>query len=207
MTRKSNKPFLFLVLLLFVTVCEFASCKKPGLVLPPSQSSTFKVYLADSQNNYQAVQIDIQQIFIYVVNQATAQSGWTEIPMTRAGVYDLSNFQNGTDTLIAQSNVPPGIVSQIRLILGNNNSLLLNNGLTVPLQISSSSANGIQLNIQDTLFAGKPFSLGIDFNAENSITGPDNNGQYTFQPVVTVFSKSSPFTAKGMALPDFRRVP
>ncbi|MGH2645157.1 MAG: hypothetical protein ACRDE2_14485, partial [Chitinophagaceae bacterium] len=88
MLRKSKKPFLFSALLLFVIFCGLASCQKPDLVLPPSHSSKFRVYLADSKNNYQAVQIDFQQVFIYVINYATAQSGWTEIPMTHAGVYD-----------------------------------------------------------------------------------------------------------------------
>lgn len=191
MSGKSKRPLLFWNLLLFAGFCLLASCQKPVLVLPPSQSSKFGVYLTDSQGSYQAVELNIQQVFIYVANDASAQSGWIEIPMTRPGIYNIASFQNGMDTLIAQSNVPPGIISQIRLMLGNNNSFILSDGLTVPLQIPSSLTAGIQLNLQDTLHAGIPFSLDIDINTASSIVGPDPQGQYFFQPAVTMFSRGS----------------
>lgn len=196
-----RKFFLLSGILSVAVLCWLASCQKPRLILPPSQSSKFGIYLTDSQSNYQAVWISIQQIFIYVANDALKQSGWIEVPMTRQGSYNLLNFQDGKDTLIAQADIPPGIISHIRLILGNNNSLILNNGSVFPLQAGYSLSNGIQLDIQDILHAGVPFSLDIDFNTASSITGPNATGQYILQPIITVFSRDSVHSIKGITLP------
>lgn len=202
---KSKKLLLFWKLLTLAALCWLPSCQKPVLTLPPSQSSKFGVYLTDFQSNYQAIWINIQQVFIHVVNDASGQSGWIEIPMTRNGFYNISNFKNGSDTLLAQSNVPPGVISQIRIILGNNNSLILSNGEIVPLQMPSSLVTGIQLNLQDTLHAGIPFSLDIDFNIANSVIGPNSQGQYLFQPVITVAPRVSQTPFKGMGLSRFHK--
>jgi hypothetical protein len=137
-----------------------------------------------------------------VANDALKQSGWIEVPMTRQGLYNLLNFQDGKDTLIAQADIPPGTISQIRLILGNNNSLILNNGSVFPLQAGYSLSNGIQLNIQDTLQAGAPFSLDINFNTASSITGPNASGQYILQPVITISTRDTSHTIKGVASPN-----
>ncbi|TAN16046.1 MAG: DUF4382 domain-containing protein [Chitinophagaceae bacterium] len=189
MFRKRRRFFFLSGILSMAVLCWLTSCQKPRLILPPSQSSKFGIYLTDSRSNYQAVWISIQQIFIYVANDALKQSGWIEVPMTRQGLYNLLNFQDGKDTLIAQADIPPGTISQIRLILGNNNSLILNNGSVFPLQAGYSLSNGIQLNIQDTLQAGAPFSLDINFNTASSITGPNATGQYTLQPVINVLPR------------------
>lgn len=205
MFRKSKRPFLCWKPLSLVALCWIASCQKSDWVLPPSQSSKFGIYLTDFQRNYQAIWINIQQVFIYVANDASGQSGWIEIPMTRSGFYNISNFKNGSDTLLAQSNVPPGVISQIRIILGNNNSLILNNGVTVPLKIPSSSAAGIPLNLQDTLHAGVPLSLDISCNIASSVIGPNSQGQYFFQPVITVAPRVPQTSFKGMELSEFRK--
>lgn len=204
MFRKSGKPFFFLGLLSMAVSCLFSSCQKPRLVLPPSQSSAFGVYLTDSQENYEAVWINIQQVFIYVSNHTTDQSGWIEVPMTRQGLYNLLNFPNGADTLIAQSNVPPGMISQIRLMLGNHSSVTLNDGTTVPLQIPAALSNGIQLSFGDTLISGKPFDIDIDFNITSSISVSTSGNQYTFQPVITVLRKNSKLSIKGVLLAESR---
>lgn len=207
MLRKRRKFFLLSGILSVAVLCWLASCQKPRLILPPSQSSKFSMYLTDSQSNYQAVWINIQQIFIYVANDTLRQSGWIEVPMTRQGSYNLFNFQDGRDTLIAQADIPPGIISQIRLILGNNNSLILNNGAVVPLQAGYSLSNGIQLNIQEILRAGVPFSLDMDFNTAGSITGPNAAGQYILQPAISAFPRSSVHSVKEITLAQTNHIP
>ena len=207
MLRKRRKFFLLSGILSVAVLCWLVSCQKPRLILPPSQSSKFSIYLTDSQSNYEAVWINIQQVFIYVANDALKQSGWIEVPMTRQGSYNLLNFQDGKDTLIARADIPPGIISQIRLILGNNNSLILNNGAVVPLQAGYSLSNGIQLNIQDILQAGVPFSLDMDFNTTGSITGPNAAGQYILQPAIFVFPRSSVHSVKEITLAQANHMP
>lgn len=184
-------------------VVMFNSCGK-SVDGASGGNSHLDVYLTDAPADYQAVWLDIQKV---MVNTSSAvltdeDSGWTEVPMVRPGLYNLLDFRNGTDTLLAGVDLPAGTVSQIRLVLGDDNSLVLNDGETVPLSTPSGQQSGLKLNIHSELVAGIPYALVLDFDAARSIVKAGNSGQYILKPVIRTFAKEAGGAMEGIVLPE-----
>jgi hypothetical protein len=180
----------------------FTSCQTNG-INGSSGPSHFQVYLTDSPGDYQAVNIDIQKVMVNVSSDTSDNSsGWKEVTMLRPGVYNLLNFRNGADTILAGVDLPAGSISQIRLVLGDSNSVVLNDGTVIPLKTPSAQESGLKLNIHTTLTAGIPYALELDFDAARSIVKAGNSGKYLLKPVIRTFAKAAGGAIEGVVLPD-----
>lgn len=144
-----------------------------------SGSTTLKVRLTDAPIQADSVNVEIQQVRVNFRNDST---GWVNLA-TNAGIYDLLGLQNGVDTLLATGTIPSNSVKEIRLVLGNANSIVVA-GVNYPLTIPSGSESGLKLKINKTL-NGPVDSLLIDFDAALSIhqTGA---GDYKLKPVLKI---------------------
>jgi len=97
--------------------------------------------------------------------------------------------------------LPAGEVSQIRLILGDNNSVVIA-GVSYPLTTPSAQESGLKLNIHATLVAGIVYRLWIDFDAGRSIVSAGNSGKFLLKPVIRCFSSAIGGSLKGFVLPN-----
>ena len=142
-------------------------------------TTSLKIKLTDNPYNATQVNVDLQQVR---VNFSGDSSGWTDLT-TRAGIYNLLDFQNGIDTVIAQQVVPTGTLREIRFVLGGRNSIKIND-VVYPLTIPSGSSSGLKIKVDKQLRANVD-SLIIDFDAALSIhqTG---TGDYKLSPVLKV---------------------
>jgi hypothetical protein len=121
------------------------------------------------------------------------------VPLIKPGVYNLLDFRNGIDTLLASVDVPAGKISQIRLILGENNSVVVD-GSTYPLNTPSAQQSGLKLNLNADLQAGILYRLWIDFDANKSIVAT-GSGKYNLKPVIRTYSEATGGTVQGTVLP------
>ena len=171
---KRSLKFLSLLLLssaLFLTACE----KDDN-----NASTTLNVRLTDSPADYDEVNVDVKEIRVKFSND-TAQTGWTTLD-TDAGVYNLLDFQDGKDTLIATASVPSKTVQQIRLVLGDNNTIKVN-GIEFPLTIPSGSESGLKVMLNKKL--SEPLeTITVDFDAALSVH--EENGGYKLKPVIQI---------------------
>src|SRR6188474_3817123 len=87
------------------------------------QTARLDVRLTDAPGDYQEVNIDIQGVEVHT-EDGSQNSGWTTLD-AQNGVYNILELTNGLDTLLASTELPPGKVSQIRLILGDNNTVVV----------------------------------------------------------------------------------
>jgi len=164
------KPSL---LMFFLAATILYACKKDE-----SDSTTMlKVRMTDAPAAWDAVNVELKEVR---VNMADDSTGWISL-QTTSGVYDLLQLQNGIDTLIAQGNVPTGNVKEIRLVLGSDNTIVVN-GQTLPLTIPSGSASGLKIKVNKNLQASVD-SLLIDFDAALSIH-EQQDGSYKLLPVI-----------------------
>jgi len=144
---------------------------------PESNGSyVYKVRMTDAPAAYDEVNIDLRAV------EVTGSNGHTVTLNTTAGIYNLLDFSNGVDTLVAISTLADARVEQIRLILGSNNTVVVN-GVTYPLSTPSAEQSGLKLQVHQTLAADIENELLIDFDAGASIhqTG---NGTYKLTPVL-----------------------
>ena len=104
-----------------VTVISLSACEKDSMQ-SSSNKTNLAIHLTDAPADYEAVLIDVQDVMI---NRSGEDEGWTSLENIKTGIYNLLELTGGIDTLIASSELDTGIVSQIRLILGENNSLVI----------------------------------------------------------------------------------
>jgi hypothetical protein len=176
----------------FIAVLFMAACSKSD-----NGTSRLSVYLTDDPSAYDAVFIDIQDI---QVNSSTDNTnGWQSIHLLRPGIYDLLKFRNGLDTVLASAEIPAGKISQIRLILGSNNSVVVN-GTSYPLQTPSAQQSGLKLNIHADLIAGIEYRLWLDFDANRSIVVTGSNS-FILKPVIRTYTQATSGSVKGIVLP------
>ncbi len=149
-----------------------SSCKKAD-----TGTSTMAVRMTDAPGNFTAVYIDLQSVVV-------TGSGGDVTLNTTAGIYNLLNFSSGVDTLIATGAISAGEVSQIRLILGPNNSVVVG-GVTYPLSTPSAQQSGLKLQVHKTFQAGVAYYMLLDFDANQSIV-LQGNGSYQLKPVIRV---------------------
>lgn len=139
-------------------------------------SYTYKVRLTDAPGPYSEVNVDIQGVEVVGTNGQTVSLN------TNAGIYNLLDFTNGADTLIATSVLSNAQISQIRLILGTNNTVVLN-GVTYPLSTPSAEQSGLKLQVNQTLQADIENNVLLDFDAATSIVAT-GAGTYKLKPVL-----------------------
>lgn len=197
MMKKIKKMSLSgLVLGMASTMLLFTACNKKNdtVVTNSSQKASVNFHLTDDPANYDAVYIDIQQVEVTMEGSAAV----TLTPI-RPGVYNLLDFRNGADTLLMRTELPPGKISQVRLILGTNNSVVVD-GQTHALNTPSAQESGLKLNLKEEFLASGSYDVWIDFDAGKSIheTG---NGKFQLKPVIRAYSSLTDGRIKGIVQP------
>ena len=137
----------------------------------------YAVRMTDAPGPYNAVYIDLQGM------EVTGIDGKVVVMNVHTGIYNLLNFSNGIDTLIASGSLQVAIVQQIRLILGPNNSVVVDS-VSYPLSTPSADQSGLKLQVHQKLQSGVPNNVLIDFDANNSIVY-EGNGNYKLKPVIS----------------------
>jgi hypothetical protein len=106
---------------------------------------------------------------------------------------------NGKSTLIATDTLQISKVEQIRLILGTNNTVVVDN-VTYPLSTPSAEQSGLKLQVHQTLEQGILYSVLLDFDANKSIVNT-GNGAYKLKPVVRTIETAISGNIKGKITP------
>ncbi len=183
--------YLFAAGILFTAACIKNTTTTKG-------KSTVNIHLVDAPGAYDKVNIDIQDVQVKA-SADQSDSGWQSLNLTRKGVYNLLDFKNGLDTLLGSIALPAGQIGQLRVILGPNNSVVMN-GVGYPLQTPSAQQSGLKLLINTTLQADVDYHFWIDFDAARSIVQTGNN-KFILKPVLKVFTKAETGAVKGVVSP------
>lgn len=177
--KKNILSFLSIAVILS-GLLVMSSCKKDDAEESTGQTE-YRVKMTDAPGNFTEVNVHIKQIRVH--NDA---QGWIDLPTTE-GVYNLLDFANGIDTLIASSTMPSGTVSQIRFVLGDSNSVVVD-GVTHDLTVPSGEQSGLKLQVHQELIPDLTYTVLIDFDAAMSVvlTG---NGKYILKPSLKVITQ------------------
>ena len=154
-----------LILLLF-------SCNKE------EEKSHISVRLTDTYGNFDTVNIDIQRI------ELTDNRGNNIILNTNTGIYNLRDFTNGLNLLIGRGECESGTVSQIKLILGTNNTVTVD-GVVYPLISPIAIQSGLRIQVNEIFEPGISYTILLDFDAKQSIV-QQSNGNYLLKPVIKI---------------------
>lgn len=174
-----------------------ASCSSDDPTPTGDGTSTMNVRLTDAPCDYDEVNIDVQAVEVIYED-----TGKVTLNSIAPGVYNLLDFNNGLDTLIAADNLPSGRVSQIRLILGQNNTIMIDStvyNLTTP----SAQQSGLKVKFNTELLDGFEYNVTLDFDACRSIvvTGSPSP-KYILKPVIRAFVDATTGSISGWVQPD-----
>jgi hypothetical protein len=175
-----TKTNLFLFTLLFGTAMVMNACKDDSS--PSAETYPYEVRMTDTPGQYTAVNVDIRSVEI------TGTGGQNVTLNVNPGIYNLLNFSNGLDTLLASSVLGVSTIQQIRLILGPNNTVVVDS-VTYPLSTPSAEQSGLKIQVHQTLQPGILYSVLLDFDANKSIV-QTGNGSYKLKPVIRIVEKS-----------------
>ena len=190
MKNVKNIIFCFLTLLLIGVVV--ISCNKED---NNSGISTIKVSLTDLPGDYEAVNIDVQDVKIKRSNDS-GDNGWVSIGNITPGIYNLLELTGGIKTIIADNDIPSGYLGQMRLVLGENNTVVIN-GVSHQLDTPSAQQSGLKLKINQTLQANITYNFLLDFDADKSIVSAGNSGKYILKPVIRASLEAISGSIKG----------
>lgn len=153
----------------------------------------YAVRLTDAPGPYDEVNVDIQGV------EVMGEDGKTVILNVKKGIYNLLELSNGVDVLIATDSLEMSKVTQIRLILGAENTVVLDN-VTYPLSTPSAEQSGLKLQVNQSLKEGILYSVLLDFDANKSIVNLGNGG-YQLKPVIRTIEKAISGSIKGKITP------
>jgi len=136
-----------------------------------------KVRLTDAPVNAQEVNVHIKEVRVNLVNDTV----WTKLN-TNAAIYNLLDYKDGKDTLIAQGTVPAtNTVKELRLLLGDSNTIKINNDV-YPLGVPGGLQSGIKITLNKKLNKNIE-TIVLDFDAGLSIVEL-GKGTYQLNPVI-----------------------
>ncbi len=186
--------FIIALLAIFFTACNDND--------DGNQTSRVMVRMVDAPGDYDEVNIDVQDIMIKKSDGTDDSEGWISIVDDNftPGVYNLLDLTGGLSLLLADNVVPSGYLGQIRLVLGENNTLVKGDQV---MQLSTPSAmqSGLKLNVKQTLLAGATYEFVLDFDASKSIVSAGSSGSYNLKPVIRVSAAATSGVIKGMISP------
>lgn len=182
------------ILILAAAAIGFTACNDGG---NGSGTTRIEVRLTDAPGPYDEVNVDIQSVMINATSEES--SGWQTLTLLEPGVYNLLEFMNGADVLLADQDIPSGRISQIRLVLGTENSVVVD-GTSYPLATPSAQQSGLKLNLHDVLKPDVAYRLWIDFDAQRSVV-KQGNGSYSLKPVIRAYTEASGGSISGNVTP------
>lgn len=145
------------------------------------------------------VWVDIKQVEITVGDNSSP----VILTGVHAGMYNLLELTGGKDTLLADALIPAGTISQIRLILGDNNYIITPSGNKVSLKTPSAQQSGLKVQLHQEVSGGMLYRLTLDFDVARSIVQAGASDNLILKPVLRVISfVPSGGNLTGVVLPD-----
>jgi hypothetical protein len=161
------------------------------------KTARVEVWLTDAPGDYQEVNVEIEGVEIHA-SETDNGNGWKSLDVDDR-VVNLLELTNGKDTLLGSIEIPAGKISQIRLKLGDNNTLKVGDKV-YDLNIPSGSQSGLKLQVHETFVEGVTYKILLDFDVARSILLTGSN-QYKLKPVIRTITEAQTGAIKGLVDP------
>ena len=187
-------------ILVIAMVVSLAACNKENESGDPSGNNpksdpVLSVKIVDAPANYDAVNIEVLAI------RARIDSTWTNLPVENPGVVNLLELTNGNSLLlVGDTSLSPGVLTELRLLLGENNTVVVD-GQSYYMQTPSGQSSGYKIKMEpQNLEEGGIYNLVVDFDVSQSVhqTG---NGKYMLKPVVRGYLETAVGGIAGILVP------
>lgn len=160
--------------------------------------SRIRVSMTDAPGDYDEVNVEVVGVK-YKVSSDTGEDGWIELAGVNAGIYNLLDLTGGVTVMLADDEIPSGQLGQIRLMLGDENTVV-KDGVTYDLNTPSAQQSGLKLQINQELEADVTYNFLIDFDVHESVVEAGASGNYNLHPVLRVTAEAATGSISGTVL-------
>ncbi len=192
MREKNFKLSLFVTAIAFLAIA-ISSCSDKD------EKARLSITLTDSPGDYEAVNVEVIGVEI-LINSDDESNGWTLLDVEDS-IFNLIALTNGVEATLSDVDIEPGRLSQLRLLLGDQNSVVID-GDTIALSTPSAQQSGLKIQINEDLVAGVTYSIKLDFDAAQSVVKAGNSGKYNLKPVIKTIIEATSGAIRGTVTPD-----
>lgn len=189
------------VIFISILSIAFFSCGKDDTSSPAQGNAKISVKLMDAPGDYDHVYIDVVDVMVKVNNASSDEGSWQSLNAMNTGIYDLLELTGGVNVLLVDDfEVLSGTLNQIRLILGDDNTVVID-GQTYPLNTPSAQQSGLKIQVNETLLPNIAYTFLLDFDVDESIVTAGNSGNINLKPVIRASVEATTGTISGSVLP------
>lgn len=175
-----NKLNLFRTVLMLCIVAFCTNCSTENGSLDMDRAN-ISVKLFDAPGDYEKVFVEVEDVLLLTIDDKSAPNCWLSLNAKR-GVYDLLDLTGGVEALLVDNlRIPEGMVYEIRLVLGDNNSLVTE-GRTLPLFTPNTLQNGLVIRVEQMLRSNLDYTFLIDFDVEKSVIKTSTPDYFVLKP-------------------------
>ncbi|MCK0123392.1 DUF4382 domain-containing protein [Gelidibacter sp. F2691] len=187
-------------LLALITFFSFG-CSEDDSTTDAQGKTKISFKLMDAPGDYEHVFIDVVDVMVKINDAGDGEEGWQSLNAINTGVYDLLTLTGGVNVLLVDEfEVLSGNLNQIRLILGDDNTVV-KNGETFHLDTPSAQQSGLKIKLNQTLLPNMAYTFLLDFDVDKSIVEAGNSGKYNLKPVIRATAEATTGTISGSVLP------
>ena len=182
-----------------MAVFAFGSCSSDDNNANNEGNARVKVRMTDAPGDYEQVNIEVIDVKMKA-NGESGEGGWVSIGNVVPQVYNLLDLTGGVSVLLSDSEIAAGYLGQLRLILGDNNTIV-KDGVTHNLTTPSAQQSGLKLQVNKQLLPYLVYDFLIDFDVDASIVEAGNSGNYILKPVLRVSTEANSGSIRGFVAP------
>ncbi|NNF74233.1 MAG: DUF4382 domain-containing protein [Flavobacteriaceae bacterium] len=196
---------LILVALFFYTCNDTNSLDnidEPVVTGEEAGPARLSIKLIDDPGDFENLFIEVVDVMIkYESEDDDDENGWISMGVIEPGIYDILELTGGVDVLLVDNEeIEPGFLKQIRLILGENNSIVID-GEESPLMTPSGQQSGLKVKVDQPIDPSFNYSFILDFVVEESIVIAGNSGNIILKPVLRASLEATTGTISGIVVP------
>jgi hypothetical protein len=196
-TFKNLKLLILSLLLLTFYNCANDSNNSAN----PEGMARISIKLVDGPGDYDKVFVEVVDVMIKMNDDSEGDGGWVSAG-ANAGTYDLLELTGGQNAILVNDyEVLAGELSQIRLVLGENNYVVKGED-EFALKTPSAQQSGLKLKVNQTLEAGYLYAFVLDFDVSKSIVDAGNSDNIILKPVINASLEAASGIIQGAVLPS-----
>ena len=195
-----------LFLFLFALVSGLVSCSSDDSSESKGKANV-AVRLTDAPGDYKHVFVEVEDVMVKTSAEGGEEEGWVSLEGVNTGVIDLLSLTGGVTELLVDTEIEAGYVHQLRLVLGDNNTIVLNDGTDVEYALKTPSAqqSGLKVMVNQELEAGENYTFIMDFDVDKSVV-TTGSGNFNLHPVIRVTADANTGSIVGTVHPTTEQV-
>ncbi|SOC79199.1 Carboxypeptidase regulatory-like domain-containing protein [Salinimicrobium sediminis] len=194
---------------LFALTAGFVSCSSDDDSAGSDDGKArVAIKLTDAPGDYEEVLVEVEDVMIKTTAEGSEEEGWVSLEGVNTGVIDLLSLTGGVTELLVDAELEAGYLHQIRLVLGDNNTIKVDENGTIKeyaLKTPSAEQSGLKVMVGQELEADEDYTFILDFDVDKSVV-VTGNGTYNLKPVIRMAVEENTGSIVGSVHPTTEQV-